>query len=317
MSGRPRFASLRDYVARLDDLDFWQPVVGDILDRHAGAAAGSAIEPGVGSTFPTFLFGNVALKLFGYLPQWARSFAAERAVQAVLATAPAILAPRLLGTGRLCNDAASPWPYLVTTRMAGRAWERAGLTASQKLAVAGALGSQIRHLHALRPAAVRAVADVATGDDWQGLDVTAAAARSSLPQHLLGEVQGFLASLGPDDPVLVHGDLMGRHVFVLDGRLAGIIDWGDALLTDRHYELAKLHLDLFAGDRALLRAFLEASDWPVTPDLPRRALGQALHRQAHGLTQHHSMDVFHRLPVLLDQRPIATLDELAAALFAV
>ena len=29
--------------------------------------------------------------------------------------------------------------------------------------------------------------------------------------------------------MLVHGDLMFRHVFVEDGRLTGIVDWGDAV----------------------------------------------------------------------------------------
>lgn len=315
MSEEPRFASLADYVARLGDVGFWWPWIGGILERHGGA--GRHIEAGIGGTFPTFLAGGVVLKLFGYLPQWASSFAKERAAQAVLAADPAILAPRLLEAGRLWDEPMAPWPYLVTTRMAGRSWERAGPTAAQRLAIAADLGRQIRHLHALRPAAVRAVADLATDEAWRGLDVTAAAAQSSLPRHLLGQVAGFLASLGPADTVLVHGDLMGRHVFVEGGRLAGIIDWGDALLTDRHYELAKLHLDLFDGDRALLGAFLAASDWPVTPDLPHRALGQALRRQAHGLVQHHSMDVFHKLPVLLGQRTVATLDELAVALFAI
>ncbi len=38
-------------------------------------------------------------------------------------------------------------------------------------------------------------------------------------------------------PAFLHGDLMFRHVFVKEGRLAGIIDWGDAVVTDRHYEL--------------------------------------------------------------------------------
>ena len=123
--------------------------------------------------------------------------------------------------------------------------------------------------------------------------------------------------LGPFDNVFVHGDLMHRHVFVEDDRLAGIIDWGDALATDRHYELAKLHLDLFSCDKALLKAFLKASNWPVDPDFARKAMGLSLHRQAHGLAQHRTMDVFFKLPVLFPLKSIATLDELATILFAI
>jgi aminoglycoside phosphotransferase (APT) family kinase protein len=60
--------------------------------------------------------------------------------------------------------------------------------------------------------------------------------------------------------VVVHGDVMHRHVFVDEGRLLGVIDWGDAIVTDRHYEFAKLHLDLFDGERALLGTFLDGVD---------------------------------------------------------
>ena len=109
---------------------------------------------------------------------------------------------------------------------------------------------------------------------------------------------------------------MHRYVFVENGRLAGMIDWGDAMVTDRHYEFAKLHLDLFNCDKALLRAFLKASDWPAGADFPQKAMALALYRQAHGLAQHHTMDVFYTLPALLPLDDIGTLDELATELFA-
>lgn len=89
------------------------------------------------------------------------------------------------------------------------------------------------------------------------------------------------------------------------------------MVTDRHYELAKLFLDTFHCGKALLRVFLEASDWPVGKDFPRKALGLALHRQATGLAQHPTNDTFHKLPALLPLQDIGTLDELATELFAV
>jgi hypothetical protein len=89
------------------------------------------------------------------------------------------------------------------------------------------------------------------------------------------------------------------------------------MVTDRHYELAKLHLDMFDGEPGLLRAFLDASGWPIAADFARKALGLALYRQAQGLAQHHTMDVFHKLPARLPLQDIATLDELAATIFAV
>jgi aminoglycoside phosphotransferase (APT) family kinase protein len=152
---------------------------------------------------------------------------------------------------------------------------------------------------------------------WPALDVAAAAQHSSLPPHLVAQIEDYLARLGLFDRVFVHGDLVANHVYVANGRLAGIIDWGDAVVTDRHYELAKLYFDMFRGDKALLRVFLEASDWPAGDDLARKTLSLALYRQAVGLVQHHTFDVFHTLPALLPLQGVATLAELAAELFAV
>ena len=47
------------------------------------------------------------------------------------------------------------------------------------------------------------------------------------------------------------------------------------------------------------------------PDFTQRALALALHRQAQGLIQHPTMDVFHKLPRLLPSGGVATLDALA------
>jgi len=139
----------------------------------------------------------------------------------------------------------------------------------------------------------------------------------TLPAHLVAQIDDYLARLGPLDRVFVHGDLVANHAYVVNGRLAGIIDWGDSMATDRHYELGKLYFDTFRCDKALLRVFLDASDWPAGEDFPRKTLGLALHRQAVGLTQHHSFDVFHTLPTVLPLQDIGTLDELATELFAV
>ena len=144
-----------------------------------------------------------------------------------------------------------------------------------------------------------------------------AIAASSLPARLHDQIDDFLVRIPDDEPVLAHGDLTARHVFVESGRLAGIIDWGDAMLMDRHYEVAKLHLDLFDGDKDLLRTFLHGANWPVGPDFAQRSLAFALHRQAIGLVQHpDAMDVFHKLPAMASIDEIDSLDELAEALFA-
>lgn len=251
------------------------------------------------------------VKLFGYSRSWRESHAAERAAQALVATDPEIAAPSLLSEGRLYDDVDAPWPYLITTRMSGVASWRAELSTEQRLSVAAELGRQVRRVHALRPSGV-----VPHGD-WPAMNVAAAAQQSSLPPHLIAQIDDYLARLEPFDRVFVHGDLVAMHAFVENGRLTGIIDWGDAMVTDRHYELIQLYRDMFRCDKALLRVFLDACDWPVGKDFPRQALGLALYRQARGLAQHHTMDVFEPVAALLPLQDIDTLDDLATELFAV
>ncbi len=310
MPAPPTFASRQDFVSRLGDVGFWWPYLAGILERHGLADAGREPAPGFNPTYPTFVCGDVVVKLFGYVPWWRKSYRAERAAQALIATDPEIAAPRLLATGRLHDDH-DPWPYLITTRMPGVASWRAELSAEQRHSLAVALGGQVRRLHALP------VSGVATHEDWATPNVAAAAAQSSLPPHLVAQIDAYLARLAPFERVFVHADLCANHVFVEHGRLAGIIDWGDAMVSDRHLELIQVYRDLFGCDKTLFRAFLQASDWPIGNDFARQTLGLALHRQAVGLAQHHTMDVFEPIAALLPLQDIGTLDELASALFAI
>jgi hygromycin-B 7''-O-kinase len=106
-------------------------------------------------------------------------------------------------------------------------------------------------------------------------------------------------------------------VFVQDQHITGIIDWADAIVTDRHYELIQIFRDTLDCDEALFRVFLEASEWPITSDFPQRTLGHALRRQAFILAQHSSGDVFQPIAEKYPLHDIATLDELAMLLFDV
>lgn len=307
----PVFSSLQDYRNRLSDIDWWWPYLKHIVGRHGMTNSSLVPIPGTGGTYPVFIYGDIAIKLFGFLPSWQKNFTAERAVQEVLASDPQLAVPQLLAEGRLYNDQTDSWPYMIITRIPGTAWQYAGLNPMQKAVVAADLGRQLQRIHSLH------APGIATHEDWLTVDVTRAAAQSSLPPHLTAQVKDYLSRLGPSDPVLVHGDIMFRHVFVNNGRLSGIIDWGDAILTDRHYEFAKMHLDLFNGDKTVLRAFLNASNWPVDKDFAQKAMGHALYRQAHGLAQHPTIDVFYMLPEWLPLQDITTLDELANELFSV
>jgi hygromycin-B 7''-O-kinase len=153
--------------------------------------------------------------------------------------------------------------------------------------------------------------------DLPDLNVTAACAQSSLPPHLVEQVADYIGGLQSFDRVVVHGDITARHSFVEDSRFTGIIDWGDTMVTDRHYELCQVHRDVFRCDKQLLRTFLDASEWPVEKGFARQAMGMTLHRQARGVLQHHTMDVFEPVAQVLPLPDIATLDDLAKELFEV
>lgn len=309
----PSFPSTEAYVAVLGDPRFWRPYVTSVLRRHELDDATEPVQAGRGSTFPTLVHGDNVVKLFGHLPFWERAHDAELAALRCVASDPGILAPRLLAHGRLSDAPDAPWPYLVLSRMPGLPWDRATISAEDRSRVAADLGHQVRRLQGLKPSP-----GIASPELWPAPSLAEAAGQTVLPQHLVAQVEQFVAGTEVSDnhdPVIVHGDLMVRHVFVQDGRLAGIIDWGDTLVADPHYELAQVQLNLFECDRDLLRTFLHHSNWPVDPSLPRRALVQAFHRQAVGLAQHRTMDVFFKLRALLPLDDIATLEELAEALF--
>ncbi len=306
----PNFSSTRAYLERLDDLEYWWPHALRVLERHGFPEDTDGPAVGRGGTFPTLICGDVVIKFFGHLPFWRRAHDAELSAIRCIARDPDVLAPNLLFKGQLVEGSATPWPYLLMTRVIGQPWIEAGMSADEKSAVAADLGRQV-----LRISALAATSNIATPATWHGPSLVEAARQTVLPPRLIAQVADYVAGTDEEDAVFVHGDLMFRHVYVAHGRLAGIIDWGDAVVTDRHYELAQIQLNLFDGDKTLLRTFLDHSNWPVEPTFPRRALTRAFHRQAVGLAQHRTMDVFHKLPRLLPLEDIATLDELAEAVF--
>ena len=75
-------------------------------------------------------------------------------------------------------------------------------------------------------------------------------------------------------PALLHADLGPAHLLVRDGRLAGVIDWGDARLGDPALDYAWLLNGPFSG-------------WEVDSDLRRRA--RFYHRLAPWYEAHYGL----------------------------
>ncbi len=304
----PHFSTTVAYLERAYDAGYWWPYADEALRRHGLSMVGAVA--GRGGTFPTLVGGGIAIKLFGHLPFWERSHAGELAALHCVASDGRIPAPKLIAQGRLF-DAAAPWPYLVMTAMPGTSWEAASLSPTEKRAVAADLGRTVGRIRDVPPTSA-----LATPEDWAVWSPVNAARRTVLPPHLVEQVDDFVATIPAADQVFVHGDLMNRHVFVSNSGLTGLIDWGDAVVADPHYELAQLHLNLFDGDKTLLRIFLDHANWPTTDGFAQRTLAQAFRRQAVGLAQHTKMDVFFKVPGLVPLDDVSTLDDLANALFS-
>jgi hygromycin-B 7''-O-kinase len=111
-----------------------------------------------------------------------------------------------------------------------------------------------------------------------------------LPDHLLPQIESFLLPVEQlidfsAAPHLVHADLTADHLLgqLEDGhwQSLAVIDWGDAMVGNLLYELVALHVDMFQGDKSLLRACLETYQMPpfFQADFPRKAMNMLLLHQ--------------------------------------
>lgn len=290
------------YGQHLGDVDYWGAYVRTALER-SGLPTDRIEAPFVG-TFPTFLAGDVVVKLFGETFDGADCFAAELAMAELLAAEPGIPAPGLVASGRLYDDHDHwpwPWPYLIMERLTSVPIREAR-TAPSVPAVAAELGTAIGRLHRLPVPDVIAARDPLPG--WRA----AAPERLrgfGLPDRLAEQVPDFLADASAVR-VLVHADLTADHVFLDDHGLAGIIDWADAIPADPYCELVATRFDALDGDAGLFSIMLDGAGWTRSDDFPRRALQGVLEFQFNAVTAIDELVGLHRF---------ATLDELAEALF--
>ena len=307
------FKSESDYQQSRGDLDFWWPHLLDILQRHhlPGADRRAAAIAGFNPTYPVFLIDDIVIKFFGHRSYWREALNTESAAYEYLMQDHTLLAPHLIVKGQLFPESDGTWSYIVSSKISGKSWLDTPLTYQEKERIAAEIGEQLHKIHQL-PIHHGLQHD----RQWSTLNLKTAVEKSVLPKHLIAQLDTFIAKLDEFDRCFVNGDIVDTHVFVNNGSLSGIIDWGDATVTDRHYELGKL-MDTFDWDKGLLKIVLSAAKWPVKRNFPKQSLGLALYRQAVGLTQHSSFDVFYKLPDLLPLEDIATLDELADVLFDV
>ena len=198
-------------------------------------------------------------------------YAREPALLALLAArgipAPANAEAVLGGDGRL---AAIAYDYIegVTVGTLGRA---ARATLAREVAAA------LTALHAVPVDEARAlgVPDLDLGEEIYRPMVEACLphlgprGRGWLERRFASFIEGGGSSAAPR--VLVHADLGCAHILAsADGCLAGVIDWGDALIADPAYDLAAL---LAECPRAFAERVIDAYEGPASrdPDMRRRA----------------------------------------------
>jgi len=124
VTGIVSFATDNEYCSQRADLDFWWPKIAIVLEKHnlSGADNRDRAECGDNPTYPVFLVNDLVIKFFGHMSNWENAFNSERRAHKFLMKDTTILAPEILGEGQLFEESEAPWPYIISTRVAGKAW---------------------------------------------------------------------------------------------------------------------------------------------------------------------------------------------------
>ena len=273
-----------DFAALRADAPTWLPAIEALRQRHdldedfAPSATGSVV---------VFLSPSWCIKLHPPLPNDLESCRLEVAVLRHLASAAEgrlpIPTPTVIASGAI-----EGWEYFVSTRLPGVAiddvWSE--VSGVERIELAGQLGAGIRAMHelALGPLAEFAHPWQAFVDEQRGRCLDRERDRG-LDPALLGELEAYLQ--GGDGvaapafaPSLLHTEIGPGHVLVADGRVTGLIDFGDAMIGDPDYDIAAVGLFVTRGDARAFRAFCDAYGWTDEqlrrPERSRRLLRHAL-----------------------------------------
>jgi hygromycin-B 7''-O-kinase len=132
-------------------------------------------------------------------------------------------------------------PYVVVERVRGVDAASGGVLHP---GILEELGRELAKLHRIPPPPGLPV-DTAPLDPWAL--VSDLRAEGHLDQEGAEWLAGWFDRLAPRVPiaplpVAIHGDVAPQNIMVTGGALAGLVDWGDALLADPATEFAKLPL---------------------------------------------------------------------------
>jgi hygromycin-B 7''-O-kinase len=285
---RPIIPNQQGYSQMFTDLIVWRPLIEAVCSRHDLPC--HTITSSVPGTHVVFLVdGRFAIKLFSSFFDGVRSYQFEHDVYKLLAHYPTIQAPSLVAHGELFSDSDGwPYPYVVTQVIPGTPltdlpddqWQKHSAT------IAAYLGRWMRKLHSLPLDGL-----VSIDSNWNNFTAFVAAQKQQYmksgfqPPRVFDHLKSSCAPLLEDlidqsaPPCLLHADITRDHVL---GKVeneswwpTGIIDFGDGRIGDPIYDFIALHLDVFRGDKRLLKIALDAYG-DIPPDFARRATALTL-----------------------------------------
>lgn len=275
---RPTFASREEYAQHMTNAAYWRPYVETICERHS-LKTSNHIRSGLPGSNPVFILDErYVVKLYPPLFGGAESFLKEVELYNLFSSqSPQLPFPLLLASGKLFpEEHVWSWPYIVTSLIPGTSIGEIfnQVTYTDKLALAGYLGQLLFQLHSLPCEGLQHFKC-----SWDAFTTFLERQRNicienhhrwnALPDSLIDQLDDYIPPVNTlidqsSHPVLLHCDLNQDHVLghMENGhwKTTGIIDFGDARIGDRMYELIALHIGLFNGDKTLLRSCLESYD---------------------------------------------------------
>lgn len=167
-----------------------------------------------------------------------------------------------------------PWPWSVTPWFEGQTADRSLPDCAQGVVLAGFFEA----LHTAPPADAphnpyRGIPLVQREETFLRCTQVLAGRKHVLDERLLRLWNAAIEAPVDVAPTWIHGDLHPLNVLVANGRICGVIDWGDMAQGDRATDLAATWMLLPQRDS---RARVMAACRSVSTDTWRRARGWAL-----------------------------------------
>jgi hygromycin-B 7''-O-kinase len=233
--------------------------------------------------------GQRCLKLYGLTSE--RQFHVEHSVlRTLLDHTRAIPAPRFIAARARSHLP----PYLIMTEIAGAtvqdSWET--LTRVEQLAIAREIGTITAAIHSLPQAELAEVEQQFGGRREYAQQMQAermaqieastrlsTRQREALLHYLVEEAQHFL----DEPPKVTHSDFSHAHIYLVRQtdrvKVAGLIDWAEAMLGPPEWDIAYHWFWTFSQDREAMRACLKTyyPDGQLPDGLARRCLGTHLY----------------------------------------